>query len=518
MSGEAGADGPWDLLVIGAGATGLGVAVDAVSRGYRVAVVEAGDLAHGTSSRSTKLVHGGVRYLARGEIGLVREALHERGVLLRNAPHLVHEREFLVPAYRWWTRPYYGLGLTLYDVLAGRHRLGRTRLLGRAAALERAATLVPDRLRGAVAYRDGQFDDARLAVALARTAIDRGAAIRTHTRVEAMIHEGGRLAGVRAVDAETGRSAELRARVVVNATGVFADTIRQLDEPGAAPLLRPSQGAHVVLDRRFLPGESAIMVPRTDDGRVLFAIPWLGRVLVGTTDGPVPGPVAEPRPMAEEVAYLLDHAGRYLSPAPTAADVRSTFAGLRPLIGGGARGTAKLSREHLVATSPTGLVTITGGKWTTYRRMAADAVDQAAVVGGLPRRPCVSADVPLRGCPAPGQAPDPDPVLAAYGTDAPAVRALMAGDPALAAPLHPSLPYVGAQVVWAARHELARTVEDVLARRTRALFLDADAAVAAAPRAAGLLAAALGRDPAWAADQVDRFARLAAGYGVPAPG
>lgn len=518
LTGEPGA---WDVVVIGGGATGLGAALDAAARGYRVALVEAHDLAQGTSSRSTKLVHGGVRYLARGEIGLVREALRERGHLLRNAPHLVHDREFLVPAYRPWTKPYYGLGLWLYDRLAGAQRLGRTELLDRNETLQRAATLVPAGLRGAVAYRDGQFDDARLALALARSALDRGAVVLNHAPVVGLVREAGRITGVVVRDAETGVEATVRARVVVNATGVFADAVRRLDDAGAAPLLRPSQGAHLVLDRRFLPGEAAILVPRTDDGRVLFAIPWLGRVLVGTTDGPVPTAVIEPKPMAQEIAYLLDHAGRYLSPAPTAADIRSTFAGLRPLIGGGgvtsAGGTAQLSREHLVLVAPSGLVTVTGGKWTTYRRMAADAVDRAAEVAGLERRPCVTADLPLHGCPAPGSLAESDPTLAAYGSDAAGVRALMASRPELARALHPGLPYLEAEVVWAARHELARTVEDVLARRTRALFLDAGAATAAASRVAALLAAELGHDAGWIATQVAAFGRLATGYTVPGP-
>jgi len=482
----------WDLVVIGGGATGLGAALDAVTRGYRTLLLERDDFAKGTSSRSTKLIHGGVRYLERGQVGLVREALRERERLLRNAPHLVHDRAFLVPAYAWWERPYYAAGLWAYDRLAGRLGRGRSRSVGTREALRLAPTIEPIGLRGGVVYHDGQFDDARLAVALMRTIDDLGGTVLNAMPVEGFLKTArGHLAGLRARDAETGETFEIAAKVVVNATGVFADALRRLDEPGAAGLTTPSRGAHLVLGRAFLPGETAILVPRTDDGRVLFAIPWHDRVIVGTTDTPVVRTEPEPRASRDELAFLLAHAARYLAADPTPADVLSVFAGLRPLLsadqGGTARGTASLSREHAVVVAGSGLVTVTGGKWTTYRRMAEDAVDRAARVGGLPERPCVTAETRLHGWLAAAT----DGPFASYGSDASEVVRLARERPDPDASLSPRLPYREVEVVWAARREAARTVEDVLARRTRALLLDARASAEAAPRVAALLAAEL---------------------------
>jgi glycerol-3-phosphate dehydrogenase len=512
----------WDVAVIGGGATGLGAAVDAAARGYRTALLEARDFAQGTSSRSTKLIHGGVRYLAQGDIPLVREALHERGLLFENAPHLVHRRDFVVPAYRWWDLPFYGVGLKVYDLLAGRSNLGGSRWIGPAAVVERIPTIVGRGLRGGIVYADGQFDDARLAIALARTFAGLGGAALNHAPVVGFSRRDGRISAVIARDDETGEELAVKARVVINATGVYADAVRRLDDPGAAasPLLTPSQGTHIVLERSFLPGNCALLVPRTDDGRVLFTIPWHGRILVGTTDAPVPEPLVEPRPRREEVAYLLEHVARYLSKRPELGDIRSTFAGLRPLLRGhdpragdiGAP-TAKLSREHAVVVSPSGLVTVTGGKWTTYRRMAADAVDRAVRVGGLAPRPSTTAALRLHGWVEPADGRE-DP-LSVYGSDAAGIRAVGSEDPDWDRPLHPALPYRAAEVVWAARHEAARSIEDVLARRTRALFLDARASIEAAPAVGALLASTLGRDATWQASQVARFRELAAGYLAP---
>jgi glycerol-3-phosphate dehydrogenase len=502
----------WDVLVIGGGATGLGTAVDSASRGYRTLLLESHDFAQGTSSRSTKLVHGGVRYLERGEVGLVREALRERGRLLRNAPHLVHARSFLVPAYRAGSRLFYGTGLWLYDRLAGRLGLGRSRAVGRDEALALIATLEPERLRGGIVYHDGQFDDARLAVALARTIADHGGLALNGVGVIGLSrNDAGRIDGVRAVDRETGEDFHVRARVVVNATGVWVDQVRRMDDPGTPPMLVPSQGAHVVLDRSFLPGETSLMVPKTDDGRVLFAIPWHGRVLVGTTDTPVSTVSNEPRALPDEVDFLLRHAARYLTRDPSLADVLSVFAGLRPLIappGKEHMATARLSREHATVVSPSGLVTITGGKWTTYRQMGQSVVDLAASVAALPRRSCVTADLRLHGWTDP---PAEGP-LAKYGADAAEVARVVAERSEWREPLHQRLPDLTGEVAWTARFESARTVEDVLARRSRALFLDARAAMEAAPRVAAILADELTRDDAWRDAQVRAFRTLAAGY------
>ncbi len=500
----------WDMIIIGGGATGLGCAIDAAARGYRTLLLEQSDFAKGTSSRSTKLVHGGVRYLQQGNVALVLEALKERGRLLRNAPHLVHHLPFVVPNYDWWEGPFYGIGLRLYDLLAGREGFGKSRNLSREETLERLPTIEPEGLRGGVIYYDGQFDDARLAVNMAETAADLGATVLNYVRVTGLVKEHDMVCGVTAEDAETGRAFALRARVVINATGVFTDAIRHMDDPAAPPMIRPSQGIHIVLDRSFLPSDHAIMVPHTDDGRVLFAIPWHERVVIGTTDTPVPEPTLEPRPFPEELDFLLTHAVRYLTKDPTPDDVLSVFAGLRPLVStGDAENTAEISRDHTLHIARSGLVTITGGKWTTYRKMAEDTIDQAAVVAHLDERPCVTKTLHLHGWHADA---DTFGALAPYGSDAPGVRMTLREQAGWDEPLHPRLPYRKGEVVWAVRHEMARTVEDVLSRRTRALLLDARASVEAAPTAAALMAEILGRDEAWARTQTEAYTKLAEGY------
>ncbi len=487
------------------------MALDAAARGFRTVLFEQHDFGKGTSSRSTKLIHGGVRYLREGDLGLVREALRERGRLRHNAPHLVWPRLFVVPCYRWWEQPFYGAGLWLYDRLAGKTRLGITRQLDPFETQALLPTLQRNHLRGGLAYTDGQFDDARLLVHLAWTAAEQGAVVLNYMPVEALFGTRSRLEGAVVRDLESGERFEVRARVIVNATGVFADTVRRLDNPNAAPLIVPSQGVHVVLPRRFLPGEAALLIPRTDDGRVLFMIPWHGQVLLGTTDEPVPDPELEPLPTEEEISYLLTHAGRYLEPTPTHTDIRAVFAGLRPLVqrGGLKDDTAHLSREHVIVVSQRGLVTITGGKWTTYRIMAEETVDRALKVAGLPHRASSTATLRLHGATRHISMSDPWHV---YGTDARHLRQLMQAEPELAAPLHPRLPYRMAEVVWAARYEMARTVEDVLARRTRALFLDAAAALEAAPAVARRLAAELGRDSTWINAQLRDFVALVHRY------
>ena len=479
----------FDVVVVGGGATGLGAAVDAVSRGYRTALIEAGDFACATSSRSTKLVHGGVRYLAQGNVGLVREALHERSTLRRNAPHLVRDLAFVVPAYRRLDLARYGLGLKLYDLIAGSTNFPPSRFVSPAEAGALIPSLTTRNLRGAIVYHDGQFDDARLALALARTAVDYGAAVANYVRAAGFIYDAaGRANGVEAVDAESGVDLTIRARAVINATGIFADELRALDDPAAASLLAHSRGSHLVVPSDA--STAALLIPATSDGRVLFALPWHGRTIVGTTDVPVGGPDRAPEPSDDEIAYLLATVNRYRSAPLVRGDIMAVFAGLRPLIRRGARSTARLSREHLVSVSRSRIVTIAGGKWTTYRKMAQDAVDAAARAAELPPSPSPTATLPLHG--APTSMRDDEP-LVEYGTDASAVRELIAADASLAAPLDARLPYTGAQVVYAVRAEMARTVDDVLARRTRAVVLDAGAAQAAAPRVAALMSAELGR-------------------------
>jgi len=505
----------WDIIVIGGGATGLGIAVDAQTRGYRTLLLEQWDFAKATSSRSTKLVHGGVRYLKQGNVSLVLEALRERGLLCRNAPHLVHDLAFVVPRYRWWEGPFYGIGFKLYDRLAGKLNIAPSRQLNRQETIARIPNVETENLIGGAMYHDAQFDDARLALALARTAADQGAVLINYMPVTGLTKQNAMVNGVVVIDSESGHSFELRARVVINATGIFADAVRRMDDGSAERMIAPSQGVHLVLDRSFQPSDTAIMVPKTDDGRVLFVIPWYDRVLVGTTDTPMEQPELEPRALPQEIEFILRNAARYLSHDPSAADVLSVFAGHRPLVrANGARNESKsISREHTVLVSDSGLVTIIGGKWTTYRKMAQDTVDDAIPVGGLPERACVTETLRLHGwmrrddtrLPASGP-------LQMYGSEAPAVQAFVAQETGRGEVLHPRLPYTCGQVLWAAHHEMARTVEDVLARRTRSLLLDARASIEAAPRVAELLAAVLRRDQQWITSQVADYTTLARGY------
>jgi glycerol-3-phosphate dehydrogenase len=499
----------FDVVIVGGGATGLGAAVDAAARGYSTLLLEAADYAKGTSSRSTKLVHGGVRYLAQGNVSLVFEALHERGLLHQNAPHLCQVLPFVVPAYNWYDQPYYGAGLTLYSVLAGKLGFGFSRLVGKSKALQLTPTLQANGLKGGVVYYDGQFDDSRLAITLMRTFADLGGVALNYARVAGLLKTDGRISGVGFVDLETGAEHEVRARSVINATGVFTDSIRRMDDAAAKQTVSPSQGVHIVLDKSYLPGDHAIMIPKTDDGRVLFAVPWHGVVVVGTTDTPIKSASDEPRALDKEIEFLLSHASRYLSKPVTPADVRSIYAGLRPLVKvGDDENTKSLSRDHTIMVSPSGLTTITGGKWTTYRHMGEDVINKVAAAANLPETPSRTKSLKLRGATREAL-PDARRV---YGTDIIALDALCASVPSGNRPMHPDLPYRLGEVVWAARYEQARTVEDVLARRMRALLLNARASIEAAPDVARLLAAELGHDDAWVQTQVSTFTALARGY------
>ncbi|MFQ5629349.1 MAG: glycerol-3-phosphate dehydrogenase/oxidase, partial [bacterium] len=449
----------WDVVIIGGGATGLGAAVDSTSRGYKTLLLEQCDFAKGTSSRSTKLIHGGVRYLKQGNVSLVLEALHERGLLMQNAPHLVHAQAFVVPVYDWWEGPFYGIGLKVYDVLAGKLGFGLSKRLSKEETLQKIPTLESAGLLGGVVYFDGQFDDARLAIDLAQTCAEAGAAPINYMKVTGLLKTGGMVSGVQATEVESGKQHEIHSRVVINATGVFADNLMKMDDPHATPIIAPSQGVHLILGKEFLPGETAIMVPHTDDGRVLFAVPWHDKVVVGTTDTPVDEPELEPRAYDEEIDFILGHAAKYLTKDPSRSDVLSVFAGLRPLVRAGeSENTAALSRDHAVMISASGLVTITGGKWTTYRKMAQDVVDQAAMIAGLEKRACQTEQKRIHGW---LKIIDIDDPLHVYGSESIAIKKLIEKDRKLGAKLHERLPYTRAEVVWGAREEMARTVEDV---------------------------------------------------------
>jgi glycerol-3-phosphate dehydrogenase len=502
---------PWDIVVIGGGATGVGIAVDAASRGYDVLLLEQHDFGKGTSSRSTKLVHGGVRYLEQGNIALVMEALKERGLLRQNAPHLVSNLAFVVPNYDWWEAPFYGLGLKIYNALAGKYGFGSSEILTREETLARLPTIKTEGLRGGVVYYDGQFDDTRLLINLVATAAEQGAALLNYARVVALTKgTDGFVDGVVATDQESGHEWTIVARVVINATGAFTDSVRRLAESDVTPLIAPSQGIHLVFDRSFLSADSAIMVPHTSDGRVLFAIPWHGHTLVGTTDTPITTPTLEPQPLKEEIEFVLETAGLYLLKPPTREDVLSVFVGIRPLVkSGDGTLTAALSRDHTIHFDASGLMTTTGGKWTTYRNMAEHAVDQAADFARLDERPCVTRSLNVHGFHSNAERFGE---LSVYGSDALGIQDLMRTHPSWSEPLHPQLPYVAAEVVWATRHEMARTIEDVLARRTRALFLNARAAEAMAPAVARLMARELDWTESRITAEVAAFSTLAKGY------
>ncbi len=513
---EADESKPFDFLVIGGGATGVGIAVDAASRGHRVALVEQSDFGKGTSSRSTKLVHGGVRYLQQGNVPLVMEALKERGILRRNAPHLVHDLPFVVPNYAWWESPFYGIGMKVYDALAGRYGFGPSKNLNFEETVAAIPTIEQEGLRGGVIYHDGQFDDARLLLDLAATAVEQGAVLANYTRVEGFLRDDENfLCGARCVDQETGDVLSVAAKTVINATGPFTDSVRRMDNEKARSMIRPSQGVHVVLPREFLPGDSAIMVPHTDDGRILFAIPWLGRVIVGTTDTPIDEVTLEPAAQEHEIDFILSHAARYLTKDPSRSDVLSVFVGIRPLAvavsEAGDENTAKISREHILHVSNSGLLTVAGGKWTTYRKMAEDAVDSAETLAGVDSRECVTKTLNIHGH---HQNARRFGDLSTYGSDAGDVDALLQSRPGYQDLLDDALTARAGEVVWAAREEMARTVEDFLARRTRSLLLDAKASVRASSRVAALMAEELGRSSSWQEEQVAGFAALAEQYSL----
>lgn len=475
----------WDVCIIGGGATGLGTAVDAATRGLKTILFEQHDFAKGTSSRSTKLVHGGVRYLQQGNIKLVMEALKERGLLLKNAPHLVHNQKFVVPNYKWWEKPFYGIGLKIYDQMAGKLGLGTSQFLSKEEILQLAPTLDAEGLKGGVVYHDGQFDDARLAINIARTAAEHGAVLLNYFPVTGLLKVNNNVCGAQVKDFFSGKEYEVQSKTVINATGVFADAIMAMDDPGHESIISPSQGIHLVVNKEFLPGDTAIMIPRTDDGRVLFAVPWHDKILLGTTDTAVDKISIEPVPLKKEIEFILNHIGRYLSKDPQLSDVKSMFAGLRPLVKVKSKKTAALSREHLITISDSGLITITGGKWTTYRKMAEDVIDIAIEKYGLPKSPCITNDLMLTGHDKVVTAAD----ITSLNTDE-----------------------LKAAVKKSVEEEMCMTVEDFLSRRTRQLLLDAKVAIDKIPLVAKLMAEEMNKDEIWVQEQINIFNEIASKY------
>ncbi|MGM5469565.1 glycerol-3-phosphate dehydrogenase/oxidase [Flavobacteriaceae bacterium LMO-SS05] len=505
-------DQNWEIIIIGGGATGLGVALDSVTRGYKTLLLEQVDFAKGTSSRSTKLVHGGVRYLAQGNIDLVKEALYERGLLLKNASHLVHNQSFIIPNYKWWDNFFYTIGLKVYDFLAGKLSFGKSLRINKNETASRLSTINTTHLKGGVVYHDGQFDDSRLAVNIAQSCIENGATVLNHFRVTQLQKNiDGKVNGVIAEDTETKKIYHLNAKVVINATGVFTDEVLKMDNSEAKEIVRPSQGIHLVLDKSFLPGKDAVMIPKTVDGRVLFLVPWHNRVLVGTTDTLLDSHSLEPKPLDKEVDFIISTVNTYLNKKVSKSDVLSIFAGLRPLAAPKDKSekTKEISRSHKIIVSNSELITITGGKWTTYRRMAQDTVNKAIALGKLPKAACKTKDLLIHG--ANGKVDDTNH-LYIYGTDQKAIEQLIVDSPELGETLHPRLEFVKAEVVWAVRNEMARTIEDVLARRVRVLFLDSKAAIDIAPLAATLLAKELNKNEQWRQEQLSDFIKIANQY------
>lgn len=500
----------WDVIVIGGGATGLGIALDAVARGYTTLLLEQSDFAKATSSRSTKLVHGGVRYLAQGDLLLVMEALHERGLMLKNAPHLTFNQEFVIPVYTLWDIFLYTVGLKFYDLLAGRLSMGKSMFINKNETLKRLPLLKQEGLRGGIVYHDGQFDDSRMAFALAEACCERGGIVLNYFEVSELLKDSaGKINGVKAKDLDTNKDYLLKSSIVINATGVFADSIAKMDDPDSKPSLRPSQGVHIVLDKSFLRSNSAIMIPKTDDGRVLFAIPWYDEVVIGTTDTPLDTISLEPVALEKEINFILQTAGRYLVRAPERKDVLCIFAGLRPLAANrdNPGATKEVSRRHKITMSPSGLLTIIGGKWTTYRRMAEETLDKAIKERYLEKSKCITAGLRLAKVNS-----DNQNRLNIYGDHQQDIEKLISGSPGMGLPIDPRLPYTRAEIVWICRNEMPFNIEDILARRTRALFLNAHASGSIAPEVAEIMAQEFGYDMEWRERQVEAYNQLINNY------
>ena len=502
----------WDVIIIGGGATGLGAAVESTTRGYKTLLLEQYDYTIGTSSRSTKLVHGGVRYLAQGDIGLVFEALNERGLLLKNAPHLVSNLSFLIPSYTWWYKPFYTFGLTIYDFLAGRLSFGWSKPFSLEDTIAKMPNLIKKNLRGSVLYHDGQFDDSRLGINLVQTFIENGGVALNYFKVKTLLKENGKICGVTAKDNETDKIYTLKSKVVLNATGVFVDKIIQKDNKNARPIVKPSQGVHIVINKEFLQSDYALMIPKTRDGRVLFAVPWHDKVILGTTDVPKENPDIEPKATKEEIDFILETASRYLEKKPTRADIKSVYAGLRPLAAPkkNANGkTKEISRKHKIIVSKSNLVSIIGGKWTTYREMGEDVIDNIQQVAKLSKEISVTEKLHIHGYQKNVDFNNP---LYFYGSDLTEIKKLIKEKPTLGEILSQKLKINKAQIVWAVKNEYALKVEDFLARRTRALFLDAKESIKIAPEVAKIMATELKKDQNWIDEQIASFNKLAKGY------
>lgn len=501
----------WDVIVIGGGATGLGVALDAVCRGYRTILLEQADFAKGTSSKSTKLMHGGVRYMAQGDIVLVMEALHERSRMHQNAAHITRNQEFVIPVYTIWDALKYTIGLKFYDLLAGRLSMGKSHFIGVKKTLKRLPMLHAEGLKGGVVYHDGQFDDARYALDLAKKIVEKGGLPLNYFKVVNLLKDDkGKVIGVKAIDQVTGFRYSVKAKTVINASGVFADSILEMDQPGAEKTIRPSQGVHIVLDASFLQGDSALMIPKTSDGRVLFAIPWYGKVVVGTTDTPIDHIDLEPKALQMEIDFILETAGRFLTKAPRQEDILSVFAGLRPLAAnkGKNNSTKEISRRHKITVSASGLISVLGGKWTIYREMAEDTINRAIQVAGLQKRICNTRDLQI----GESNSNEGNKRFTIYGNHADEIEKLIDEKPELAEKLHPDLPYTVAEIHWICRNEMPVHLEDILSRRTRSLLLNAKASAEISEKVALIMAQELNYSNDWIESELDAYWKLLDNY------
>ncbi len=502
----------FDFIIIGGGASGIGIALEAVTRGYYAVLFEKSDFAKSTSGKSTKLIHGGVRYLAQGNIALVREACIERGLLLKNAPHLVRNISFIIPVYGWFDKIFFSIGLTIYDLIAGKYRIGKTQNLSREETIRRLPTIIEKNLTGGILYHDGQFDDSRLAINLIQTAVEKGAVVMNYMPVISLCkNEKGMLHGVVVRDSEKKREYTVNGKIIINATGVFSDEIMQLDQAGMKKTILPSQGIHIVLNRSYLPGNEALMIPKTADGRVLFAIPWHGKVVVGTTDTPVEEASPEPVPLQAEIDFILSAIGQHMKKVPQRKDVMSAFAGLRALaVSKGKKQKSKeISRSHKIIVSPSGLLTIIGGKWTTFRKMAEDMISKAEKINKWEKTISKTKNLMIHGFQQSVNLNDP---LHVYGSDKKAILELTKDSPELSEFLSESRGIIKAQVLWAVREEMALTVEDFLSRRTRCQLLDARESLRIAPETAQIMARELSKDEAWINDQIRDYELVTRNY------
>lgn len=504
----------WDVLIIGGGATGIGAAIDSASRGYKTLLVEQSDFGQGTSSKSTKLIHGGVRYLQQGNISLVMEALKERAILKRNAPHIVHDLEFIVPNYDWWEGPFYGIGLKLYDLLARKESFGDSIFLSKEATIAYLPTIEQKNLQGGILYHDGQFDDTRLLINMMRTAENLGATLLNYHQLDTFTKANGKVTGGIIKNTTTNIKSRVSAKVTINATGVYADNLRKKADPSIKKIMKGSQGVHIVLDKGFLPGNKAIMIPQTKDGRVLFAVPWHGKLLIGTTDTPISSYPLHPIPQDQEIEFLLSHAAEYLTKNPTTSDIKSIFTGIRPLVSPeNSKNTAEISREHRIEISNQGLVSIMGGKWTTYRKMAKDVINAASTLVALPRVKSTTQFLKLHGYDK-NAANYGD--LSIYGSDALLIEEIYSENALYEKQLHPDYSITVGQLLFSIRHEKAKSIEDLLARRTRLLFLDVQASISVALVVGNILATELNKDKEWLYSEVQSFIQTANTY-LPQP-